>query len=140
MAKKDDWDARFIPERRRGISEGKKQGLLLLLAAVGIPLIVSFFQDDGALRFYPTERVFERTITPRESQEIKAAVARYKARLDGIERAVEEVKGRYRGMMGEGYTTERWVIHTVDGFAIPFKYFLAFGAVLALIGVAKLII
>ncbi len=137
---KDEWDARTIPLKRRGISEGRKQGLLLLLVAVGIPLIVSFFQDDGALRFYPTERVFERTITPRESQEIKAAVDKYKAKLDGIQRAVEDVKQRYRGMMGEGYTTERWVIHTVDGFAVPFKYFLAFGAVLALIGIAKLII
>ncbi len=137
---KDDWDARTIPMKRRGISEGRKQGLLLILVAIGIPLIVSFFQDDGALRFYSTERVFERTITPRESQEIRAAVDKYKAKLDGIQRAVEGVKQRYRGMMGEGYTTERWVIHTVDGFAVPFKYFLAFGALLALIGVAKLIL
>lgn len=137
---RDDWDARFIPERKRGLSEGRKQGLLLLLVAVGIPLIVSFFVDDGALRFYPSERVFERTITPRESQEIKAAVEKYRARLDGIQQAVEDVKARYRALMGEDYMTERWIIHTVDGFAIPFKYFLAFGAVLALIGVAKLII
>ena len=136
----DDWDARTIPKRKPRISEKRKQGLLFLLIAVGIPLIVAFFQDRGALRFYPSERVFERTLTPRESLEIRAAVDRYKAKLDGIQRAVEDVKERYRGLMGEGYTTERWVVHTVDGFAIPFKYLLALGAVLALIGVAKLML
>lgn len=58
--KRDDWDARFIPEaktRRRGAS-GRSQGLLLILLAVGIPLVAFFLQEDGALRFYETDTVF----------------------------------------------------------------------------------
>ena len=138
---KDDWDARFIPEKRpRWFSEGRRQGLMLILVAIGIPLVVFFFQDDGALRFYSSEKVFERNITPKERQEIGAAVEAYKARLDTVQRLVEDVKEKYRGEIGEGYGSETWVVHEKDGFAIPFKYFLGLGALLGLIGVGKLIL
>jgi hypothetical protein len=137
---KDDWDARFIPEKRRRFSEGRKQGLFLILVAIGIPLIVFFFQDDGALRFYSSEKVFERNITPKERQEIGEAVAKYKAGLDTIQKAVENVKEKYRGEIGEGYGSEMWIVHEKDGVAIPFKYFLGLGSLLALIGLGKLIL
>jgi hypothetical protein len=137
----DDWDARRLPPPRRPrIRRGRRQGLLLILAAVGIPLAVFFFQDEGALRFSRSENVFERNITPTERREIRAAIDRYKARLDGIQKVVEEVKEKYRTEIGEGYYNERWIVRSKSGFAIPFKYFLALGAVLALVGIGKLVV
>ena len=137
---KDDWDARFIPTKRRGMSEGRRQGLLIILIAIGIPLVVFFFQDEGKLRFTSRETVFERTLTPSEKEEIRQAVERYKENLDGVRQIVEEVKEKYRGEIGEGYDRELWVVTTREGLAIPFKYFLALGAVLFLVGVGRLIL
>jgi len=142
MPKRDDWDARFIPEakRRRWGASGRSQGLLLMLVAVGIPLVVFFIQEDGALRFSARDKIFERTLTQAEKQEIQTAVNDHKAQLDKIQRVVEEVKERYRGETGESYDRDAWVVHIKEGLAIPFKYVLAFGAILFLIGVGKLIL
>lgn len=137
---KDDWDARTIPAKRPRFKEGRRQGLLLILAAIGIPLIVFFFQDEGELRFYGSEKVFERNITPTERAEIRAAIDKQTARLDKIQRAIEEIKQKYRGQIGEGYYRERWVVHSKEGFAVPFKYFLALGGIIGLIGLGKLIL
>lgn len=137
---KDEWDARFIPTKRRGLSEGRRQGLLIILIAIGIPLVVFFFQDEGKLRFTTRETVFERTLTPTEKQEIRQVVEKHKENLDGLRKAVEEIKEKYRGEIGEGYDRELWVVTTKEGLAIPFKYFLALGAVLFLVGVGKLIL
>jgi uncharacterized protein HemX len=141
MPKKDEWDARYTPEkvRRRG-GNGRSQGLLLILVAIGIPLIVFFLQEDGALRFYQEDKIFERTLTPAERQEIHQAVAEQKAKLDKVQRAVEDVKQKYRGETGESYDRDVWVVHVKQGLAIPFKYVLAFGAILFLIGIGKLIL
>jgi uncharacterized protein HemX len=142
MPKKDEWDARFAPEakrvRRRG--GGRSQGLLLMLIAIGIPLVVFFLQEDGALRFYEEDKVFERTLTPAEKQEIHQAVVQQKAKLDKFQRAVEDVKQKYRGETGESYDRDVWVVHIKQGLAIPFKYVLAFGAILFLIGIGKLVL
>jgi hypothetical protein len=140
MPNKDEWDARSIPARRRGMSEGRRQGLLIMLVAIGIPLVVFFFQDDGKLRFTSRETVFERTLTPAENQEIRQAVAKHKENLDGLRKTVEEIKEKYRGEIGEGYDREIWVVTTREGLAIPFKYFLALGAILFLVGVGRLIL
>jgi hypothetical protein len=137
---RDEWDARFIPEKRPRFSEGRKQGIFLILLAIAIPLVAFFFQDKGALRFYSSEKVFERNITPKERQELKAAIDRAKASLDKVQRAVEDVKEKYRGEIGEGYYADRWVVHDVDGFAIPFKYILGLGVLVALFGLGKLLL
>jgi hypothetical protein len=139
---KDDWDARFVPEtkRSRRRSGDRSQGLLLLLVAIGIPLVAFFFQVDGALRFYETDKVFERTLTSEERQEIRQAIDKHKAKLDKIQRVIEEVKEKYRGETGVSYERDVWVVHVKEGLAIPFKYVLAFGAILFLIGIGKLIL
>ncbi len=140
MPKKDDWDARTIPAKRRGTSDGRRQGLLLILIAIGIPLVVFFLQEDGKLRFTSRETVFERTLTTAEKQEIRQAIAKSKESLDTIRKAVEEVKEKYRGELGEAYDRDIWVVTTREGLAIPFKYFLALGGVLFLVGVGRLIL
>jgi hypothetical protein len=142
MPKRDDWDARFVPEakrpRRRG--EGRRQGILLMLIAIGIPLVVFFMQVDGALRFSEQDKVFERTLTNAEQQEIRAAIDKHKAKLDTVQRIVEGIKEAYRGETGASYERDVWVVHIKEGLAIPFKYVLGFGAILFLIGIGKLII
>lgn len=142
MPEKDDWDARYIPETKRSRRRGgnRSQGLLLILVAIGIPLVAFFFQVDGALRFYETDKVFERTLTQAEKQEIQAAVNNHKAKLDKVQRVIEEVKEKYRGETGESYDRDVWIVHVKEGLAIPFKYVLALGAILFLIGIGKLII
>jgi hypothetical protein len=122
------------------MSEGRKQGLLIILIAIGIPLVVFFLQEDGKLRFTSRETVFERTLTPTEKQEIRQAVAKHKENLDGLRKALEEIKEKYRGEIGEAYDREVWVVTTREGLAIPFKYFLALGGVLFLVGVGRLIL
>lgn len=139
-ARQDEWDARMptpVVRRRR---DGRSQGLLLMLIAVGIPLIVFFLQTDGALRFYEEDKVFERTLTPEEKQEIRTAVANHKATLDTVQRIVEEIKETYRSETGAGYERDSWVVHIKEGFAIPFKYVLGLGALIFLIGIGKLVL
>jgi uncharacterized protein HemX len=142
MPKKDDWDARYIPEakRRRQRGGGLSQGLVLILLAIGIPLVVFFIQVDGALRFYEEDKIFERTLTNEERQEIRQAIDKHKAKLDKLQRVVEAVKEKYRGETGVSYERDVWIVHVKEGLAIPFKYVLAVGAVLFLIGVGKLIL
>jgi hypothetical protein len=142
MPKKDEWDARFMPEkaRPRRRSNGRSQGLLLILVAIGIPLIVFFMQEDGALRFSETDKVFERTLTSEERQEIRLAIDKHKAKLDSIQRLIEEVKEKYRGETGVSYDRDVWVVHVKEGLAIPFKYVLALGALIFLLGIGKLIL
>lgn len=142
MPKKDDWDARFAPEakrtRRRG--DARNQGFLLMILAIGIPLVLFFIQVDGALRFYETDKIFERTLTNTEQQEIRAAIDKHKAKLDMVQKIVEEIKETYRGETGASYERDVWVVHVKEGLAIPFKYVLAFGSILFLIGIGKLIL
>jgi len=111
-----------------------------MLIAAGLPLVVFFLQTDGALRFYQQDKVFERTLTPQEKQEIRAAVAGHKAKLDTIQRIVEEIKETYRDETGAAYDRDMWVVHVKEGLAIPFKYVLGLGAILFLAGIGKLIL
>jgi hypothetical protein len=138
-ARRDEWDARLPPPvtRRR---DGRSQGLLLILLAVGIPLIVFFLQTDGALRFYEQDKVFERTLTPAEKEEIRAAIAGHRAELDTVQRIVEEIKEAYRNETGASYERDMWVVHIKEGLAIPYKYVLGLGALLFLVGVGRLIL
>jgi len=140
--KKDEWDARFIPEarRRRLRGDGRSQGLVLILIAIGIPLVVFFIQVDGALRFFEVDKVFERTLTAAEQQEIRTAIDRHKAKLDTVQRIVENIKEKYRGETGASYERDVWVVHVKEGLAIPYKYVLALGALLFVVGVGKLVI
>jgi len=142
MPKQDDWDARFAPEAKRRRSRGghRSAGLFLILIAIGIPLAAFFIQEDGALRFYEVDKVFERTLTSEERQEIRQAIDKYKASLDKVQRVVEEVKQRYRGETGVSYERDVWVVHVKEGLAIPFKYVLAVGALLFLVGVGRLVL
>lgn len=139
-ARRDEWDARFVekPVRRRG--SGRNQGIMLILLAVGIPLVAFFIQVDGALRFSSKDMVFERTLTEAEHQEIRAAIDKHKANLDTVQRIVEEIKETYRGETGASYDRDAWVVHVKEGLAIPFTYVLAFGALLFLVGIGKIII
>ncbi len=139
-ARRDEWDARFVekPVRRRG--SGRNQGIMLILLAIGIPLVVFSIQVDGALRFSSKDMVFERTLTAAEHQEIRAAIDKHKANLDTVQRIVEEIKETYRGETGASYERDAWVVHVKEGLAIPFKYVLGLGALLFLVGIGKLII
>jgi len=139
-ARWDEWDARFVekPVRRRG--SGRNQGVMLILLAVGIPLVAFFIQVDGALRFSSKDMVFERTLTAAEQQEIRAAIDKRTANLDTVQRIVEEIKETYRGETGASYDRDAWVVHVKEGLAIPFKYVLGLGALLFLVGIGKLII
>ena len=139
-ARRDEWDARFAPQKiRRPRGAGRNQGLTLMLLAVGIPLVVFFIQVDGALRLSTQDKVFERTLTDTERQEIRAAVVGQQAKLDAIQKVVEKIKEKYRGEMGASYDRDVWVVHVKEGLAIPFKYVLAVGALLFLLGLGRLV-
>lgn len=141
-ARRDEWDARLMPEgkppRRRG--RGRNQGLTLMLLAVGIPLVLFFIQVDGVLRFSTEDKIYERALTAAEQQEIRAAIANEQAKLDTIQKVVEQIKEKYRSETGASYDRDVWVVHVKEGLAIPFKYVLALGALLFLIGLGKLFI
>jgi len=140
-ARRDEWDARYAPEKvRRPRGAGRSQGLTLMLLAVGIPLVVFFIQVDGALRFSTQDKVFERTLTSAEQQEIHQAVVNERAKLDTVQKVVEKIKEKYRGETGESYDRDVWVVHVKDGLAIPYKYVLALGGLLFFVGLGKLII
>ncbi len=136
---RDEWDARKAPYKKSQRGERRNQGFFLILLAVGIPLIVFFFQDKGELRIYGAHKVFERNISPPEREAIGKAIEEYKAGLDKIQRVVENVKEHYRAELGESYFSERWTVHQYEGLTLPFKYFLGIGAIFLLLGVGKLI-
>ena len=138
--RQDEWDARTVPPRVRRRGEGRHAGLVLILLAIGIPLIAFFIQVDGALRFSEVDKVFERTLTAAEQQEIRTAIDKRKAGLDTVQRIVEEIKETYRGEIGASYERDVWVVHVKEGLAIPYKYILAVGALLFLVGIGKLIL
>jgi hypothetical protein len=139
-ARRDEWDARTVPPRVRRRGEGRQTGLVLILLAIGIPLVTFFIQVDGALRFSEVDKVFERTLTAAEQQEIRAAIDKRKASLDTMQRIIEEIKETYRGETGASYERDVWVVHVKEGLAIPYKYILAVGALLFLLGLARLIL
>lgn len=139
-ARQDEWDARLPPPASRRRGAHTHQGLVLILLAIGIPLITFFIQTDGALRFSEVDKVFERTLTAQEQQDIRAAIDKRKASLDTMQRIVEEIKETYRGETGASYERDVWVVHVKEGLAIPFKYVLAVGALLFLVGLGKLIL
>jgi hypothetical protein len=139
-ARQDEWDARLPPPKIRRRGGGRNQGLLLMLVAIGIPLIVFFLQTDGALRFYEEDKVFERTLTPQEIQQIRTAIANHMMKLDTVQRVVEEIKETYRNETGASYERDMWVVHVKEGLAIPFKYVLGLGGIIFLIAVGKLIL
>lgn len=138
-ARRDEWDARNVPVGpRRSRWNVRSQGLTLILLAIGIPLVVFFIQVDGVVRFSSQDKVFERTLTSDEQQEIRTAIDRHKAKLDTVQRIVETVKEKYRGETGASYDRDVWVVRVKDGLAVPYKYVLALGALLFLVGVGKL--
>jgi hypothetical protein len=140
-ARRDEWDARLTPGKPRRIrGAARSQGFTLMLLGIGIPLVLFFIQRDGVLRFSARDQVFERTLTSAEQQEIRAAVDRHKAKLDAVQRIVETIKERYRGETGASNDRDVWVVHVKDGLAVPYKYVLAAGALLFLVGLGKLIV
>lgn len=140
-AKRDEWDARLMPEPKRSRirGTGRSQGVTLILLAIGIPLVTFFIQVDGTIRLSTQDKIFERTLTSAEQQEIRAAIDAHKAKLDTVQRIVETVKEKYRGETGASYERDVWIVNVKDGLAIPYKYVLALGAVLFLVGIGKLV-
>jgi len=111
-----------------------------MLLGIGVPLVAFFIQADGAIRFSNQDKVFERTLTSAEQQEIRAAIVVHRAKLDTVQRIVEKIKETYRGETGASYDRDVWVVHVKEGLAVPYKYVLAVGALLFLVGIGKLII
>ncbi|MEN6561104.1 MAG: hypothetical protein ABFD52_10045 [Acidobacteriota bacterium] len=140
-ARRDEWDARSAPApARRSRGTGRSLGLSLMLLGIGVPLVAFFIQVDGAIRFSTRDKVFERTLTSAEQQEIRAAIVAQRAKLDTVQRIVEKIKETYRGETGASYERDVWIVHVKEGLAVPYKYVLAVGALLFLVGIGKLII
>ncbi len=134
MAEKD---LRF---KKRGVSERRRAGLFLILIGIGIPLILSFFQEDGEFRFYSKTRIVERGLIEQEQKEIELALLQKKKNMDETQRVVEEVKDAYRKLLGEDYYKDKWMFREYHGFLVPFKYAIALGMLIGLIGLGRLIL
>jgi hypothetical protein len=126
--------------KRKIMTDGRKVGILLLLIGIGLPLILSFFQNDGEFRFYNASLIAERNLAPAEVASIKKAIAEEKKRMDTFQRVSEEVKSAARKQLGEDYFKDKWIIREYSGFSIPFKYVIALGLLFVLIGIGKLIL
>jgi len=130
-------DPRF---KKRGVSERRRTGLLLILMGIGIPLILSFVQENGEFRFHSKTRIVERGLIEQEQKEIELALLKKKQSMDEFQRVVEEVKDIYRKLMGEDYYKDKWVFREYHGFLIPFKYAIALGMLIGLVGLGRLIL
>ena len=126
--------------RKKIMTDGRKVGILLILIGIGLPLILSFFQDEGEFRFHNASMVAERNLAPAEVAYIKKAIAEKKQRMDTIQRISEEVKSAARKQLGEDYFKDKWIVREYSGFSIPFKYTIALGLLFVLIGIGKLIL
>ena len=133
-------DERDLRIKKKIINERRKTGALLILIGIGLPLILSFFQQEGELRFFSSTMIAERSLTPREIHAIQKAIKRHKDKMSETQRIVEEIKERYRKHLGEDYYKDKWIVHNYSGFLISFKYILALGLLLVFVGLGKLII
>lgn len=122
------------------MKEARKRGVSLILIGVGIPLILFFFQTSGEFRFLGNVQVFERSLTPAEIKAIKQAIKEKKENMGAIQKTVEGVKEKYRKRMDEDYFKDKWTVQTKGGFAFPYRYLIAFGLILILLGVGRVII
>jgi hypothetical protein len=134
MAQKD---LRF---KKRGVSERRRTGILLVLIGIGIPLILSFVQEEGEFRFHSKIRIVERGLIPQEQKEIELALQQKKKNMDDAQRVVEAVKDEYRKLLGEDYYKDKWIFREYHGFLIPFKYAIALGMLIGLVGLGRLIL
>jgi len=134
MAEKD---LRF---KKKIMTDGRKVGILLILIGIGLPLILSFFQEEGEFRFFSASYVVERNLAPAEIAFIKKAMAEKKQRMDTLQRVAAEVKSAARKQLGEDYFKDKWIVREYSGFSIPFKYTIALGLLFSLVGIGKLIL
>jgi hypothetical protein len=134
MAEKD---LRF---KKKGVSERRRSGILLLLIGIGIPLILSFVQEEGEFRFYSKTRIVERGLIEQEQKEIELALLKKRQNMDEAQRVVEEVKDAYRKLLGEDYYKDKWIFREYHGFLVPFKYAIALGMLIGLVGVGRIIL
>jgi hypothetical protein len=132
-----DKDLRF---KKKIMTDGRKTGILLILIGIGLPLILSFFQDEGEFRFFSASLIAERSLTQDEIVSIKKVMAEKKQRMDTLQRAAEEVKSAARKQLGEDYFKDKWTVKEYSGFSIPFKYTIAVGLLFFLVGIGKLIL
>ncbi|MFC2166065.1 hypothetical protein ACFLT2_13850 [Acidobacteriota bacterium] len=126
--------------KKKIMTDGRKVGILLILIGVGLPLILSFFQDEGEFRFHSASLVAERSLAPAEIASIKNAMAEKKQGMDTLQRVSEEVKSAARKQLGEDYFKDKWIVREYSGFFIPFKYTIALGLLFSLVGIGKLIL
>jgi len=132
-----DKELRF---KKKGVSERRRTGILLILIGIGIPLILSFFQEEGEFRFNSRTRIVERGLIPQEQKEIELALHQKKQNMSETQRVVEEVKDVYRKLLGEDYYKDKWTFREYHGFLIPFRYAIAFGMLFGLVGLGRLIL
>lgn len=123
--------------KKRFMSDRRRTGVLLILIGIGMPLVMFFIQTDGELRFFSSSFIAQRSLSPTEIAEIKKAIEAKKNQMGRVEKAVEAVKERYRKQMGEDYFKETWFVRRYSGFSIPFRYFLALGLLLILVGIGR---
>ena len=123
--------------KKKFMSDRRRTGVLLILIGIGIPLVMFFIQTDGELRFFSSSFIAQRSLSPTEIAAIKKAIEAKKNQMGKVEKAAEAIKERYRKQMGEDYFKETWFVRRYSGFSIPFRYFLALGLLLILVGIGR---
>jgi hypothetical protein len=114
-----------------------KIGISLVLIGFAIPIVLFFFQEDGAIYESQTTNAFERTLTPEEVLLVQKKLDELEKKMDRIEDRIQRltlIQAIYGVFEMSNSESPIWKIRNVKTVSIPFRQIVGIGIALIFLG------